>query len=305
MARKKSISNHLPHFYRCWDRYSALSSFIDAIGSSLDESEYDLISIFRSHWVDTARESDLEKIGSLYDMKRKSGERDQDYRNRLKMAILSYKGGGTKNAIQMMLRILLRLPSDYDVPIIEFPPRTYKKTWKLLSNQVWDINPRTIHESSPEITLSVMTKGAKVAQPTIKNLTSGDWVTFNGSLKEGDVLKISKDKAELNGVDVLAKISTERIPTLLPRSKWQFSEMIGGNLGVFDRTNFDESVFAVDIISEITFEWIGYEPAAFEVIIPNEFLIKSGLTTYDITETISLIKACGVKAYVKMEHENR
>jgi hypothetical protein len=271
------------------------------MGSSLDESERDLVSIFRSHWVDTARDGDLEKLGSLYQLSRKSGEEDQDYRNRLKMAILSYKGGGTKNAIQMMLRIILRLPPDVVIPIIENPPVAHRKAWKLISNQEWIINPWTIHEAFPEITLSVLTKGAKVSHPTITNLTTGDSITFRGTLKEGDILKVSNDKAELNGKDVQEKVATEGIPTLLTRSKWQFSEKIGGNLGVFDRTKFDESVFAIDILTEITFEWTGYEPAAFEVMVPNELLTKSGLTIFDIMEGIATVKACGVKAYVRME----
>jgi hypothetical protein len=301
MARKESISNHLPHFYRSWDRSSVLWSFIDAQGSSLDGSETDLVSILRSHWVDTSRNGDLDKLGALYQINRKGGEKDQDYRNRLKMAILSYMGGGTRKSIQMMLRIILRLPPDVEIPIIENPPVAYKRTWKLISNQQWDINPRTIHESFPQITLSVISKEGKVSQPTITNLTSGDFVTFKGNMKEGDVLKISKDTAELNGKDVSQKLNTERIPTLASRSKWQFTEKIGGNLGVFDKTKFDESVYAIDIISEITFEWVGYEPASFEVIIPRDLLVQSGLTTNDVLESISTVKGCGVKAYVRME----
>ena len=302
MAIKNRISRHLPHFYRFWDRYSLISSFLTAIGGYLDESERELRAILRSHWVDTSQSVELDRLGAIYCIKRKGGERDQEYRNRLKTAILSYKGGGTRTAIDMMLRMILRLSPDDLVIIKENPPVQHQEKMKVISNEEWTINPRSIHDSPLNITLSICSPDAKVTDPTIKNLSTGDSCTYLGELGEGDILTYSGDKAYLNKTDVTTRV-TGVFPPSLPRarSRWQYSEQIGGNSGSFDKTLFDTSVFAIDIFTEIIFEWTGYEPASFEVILQKEHLINSGLTSVEIQEAIHMIKACGVKAYVRLE----
>ncbi len=301
MARKKEISQHLPHFYRSWDRESALSMIIAGVGSALDETEKDLVSIMRSHWVDTAHAHDLDHIGSLYGLSRRPGETDPELRNRLKRAILSYKGGGTPGAVRMVVRMLLRLPPDHPVTIIENPKRTVKKTLQVRANQEFLLNPRSIEDTVPRITFEIETPDTLATDPSFTNLTTGRTVTYKGRVSSGDVLVMSADGSTLNGTDVSGSTVYEGFPDLpRRRSTWKYSEQTGGNIGVFDRTAFDESVFAIDIIARVTVEWQAREPAAFEVRIEKELLDTAGLSKFDLLEGLNAIKACGVKAYVQV-----
>lgn len=302
MAIKNRISHHLPHFYRHWDCHSSVWSFLSAIGGYLDESERGMVVVLRSHWVDTSRGNELDRLGSVYSLKRKPGEKDQEFRNRLKGAILSYKGGGTRTAIELILRMMLRLTPDDSVILNEYPPVQHQKKMQVLSNEEWTINPRSIIDSPLCIIFSVRSPGARVTEPSITNLQSGESCTFQGEIREGDTLTYVGGKAYLNQTDVTSRMSGV-FPLSLhrARSRWQFKEQIGGNIGCFNQAVFDTSVYAVDILTEIVFEWTGYEPASFELVLKKDQLIKSGLTPAEVLEGIELIKACGVKAYVRVE----
>ncbi len=301
LARSEKIAERLPHFYRYWDNGSSISGLIAALGKRLDEAEREFVSIMRSHWVDTASGEDLDRLGALYNLNRKEGEPDSDFRNRLKTAIISYKGGGTIGAIQMLVRITLRLPQDYPVKIVENPPINLKNTWKVDADHEWFVNPRNIHEAVPDITISVNTENAKITNPTLMNITTGEAITFRGDVAYGDVLKISSGRAVLNDTDQTDKLSTTTIPKLPRRkSKWRYTEFIGANLGTFDQTQFDNSVFVIEIISTVTFEWTANQPANFELELPKEILMKAGITEKYMQEIVNSVKACGVKAEVKV-----
>jgi hypothetical protein len=301
MARKEEVSKHLPHFYRYWDRVSALSMILAGVGTVLDETEKDLVSIMKSHWVDTAHAHDLDQIGGLYGLSRRPGETDPELRNRLKRAILSYKGGGTIGAVQMVVRMLLRLPPDYPVTIIENPERTMKKTMQVRANQEMVMNSRSIVDSVPRITFEIETPDTLATDPTFMNITTGQTVTYKGQVSSGDILVLSGDTSTLNGTDVSGSTVYDGFPDLpRRRSTWKYSERTGGNVGIFDRTTFDESVFAIDIIARVTIEWKAREPAAFEVRIEKELLDTAGLSKFDLLEGLNAIKACGVKAYVQV-----
>src|SRR3989304_7571073 len=301
VSKKEKISEKFPHFYKYWDPGSLIFVFTDSTGTRLDGSEKELVSIMRTHWVDTASRGDLEKLGALYSIKRRVGESDSDYRNRLKTAIMSYKGGGTKSAIQMLVRMALRLPQDYPVKIEENPVVDLKRTWKVSSGKEWVINPRNIEDTVPDITLAVMTENSKGPDIKLTNLTTDEAISFKGDMLYGDVLKISNGRAMLNGKDATERLSTTDVPKL-PRkkSKWQYKEYVGANLGVFDSTLFDRSVFVIDIISEVTFEWTARQPASFTVELQNEWLMKSGITAEYIQQLVNLVKAAGVKSEVKV-----
>ena len=277
-TRAEKISTRLPHFYLSWDHSSVISTMVESMGKCMDETEKQFVSMMRSHWVDTASSDELDRMGALYSMPRSAGELDNDYRGRLKVAIISYKGGGTQNSIRMITRIALSLPPDYPVEIRENPQVKRKKTWKVRANTAWGVTPGSIADSEPDIIISLETKDARIANPTITNLDTGDGVTFNGDLKYGDVLKLSDGKAMLNGIDKSSSLSSPK-PLSMPRKKnrWQYTESIGANIGIFDQARFDRSVFAVDIMSSVTMEWTAYEPASFEVILPKDLLDKSGI----------------------------
>jgi len=300
VTKAEKIADRLPHFYMHWDGGTNISSIVGAMGKSMDEAEKDFAAIMRSHWVDTASKEDLDSIGAIYTIKRKVSEPDEDYRGRLKTAVLSYKGGGTLNAIRMMVRIAMSLPSDYPVTIEENPEVRLKKTWKLMAGTEWTVNPRNITVAEPEITIVVETENAKIADPVITNKDTGQSVGYKGELVKGDVLRLSGDKATLNGKDVSARL-TGKVPAL-PRNKtrWQYTESVGANLGTFDTAIFDQSVFSVSITSAVTMEWTARQPATFDVIIEKGLLAKSGVTELYLQEIVNMAKGCGVKAAIKL-----
>jgi hypothetical protein len=300
MAGAEKISGRLPHFYKHWDKGSIISGIVSSSGKRMDESEKEYVSIMRSHWVDTASGGELDRIGMIFSIKRKAYEADSDYRGRLKAAVISYKGGGTVGAIKAMVRIALGLSPDSNVEIVENPPAILTKTWKVRAGTEWVINPRNIHDTTPKITVSVDTEHAKITDPTITNLSSGQSITFKGDMKHGDVLKISDGHVTLNGKDVNTMVSAKKAPTLpRKRSTWKYSESIGANVGTFDSTKFDQSVFAIDILSSVTFEWTASQPASFEVRVPKQAMVKAGVTVDHLQDLIDSVKACGVKAEVK------
>jgi len=300
-ARAEKIASRLPHFYISWDKSSTVSSMVSSVGKTMDETEKEFVSIMRSHWVDTANGGDLDRLGSLFSIPRGAGETDGDYRGRLKTAIISYKGGGTLSSVRMITRIALGLSPDYPLEVREYPPVVVNKTWKVRANGEWKVDPRSIAAAEPEITLALDTPGAKIADPTITNLDTGEAITFKGTLSQGDVLKISQGRATVNGIDQTRQLSTTEAPSMpRKRSRWQYTESIGANLGVFDQAQFDKSVFAVDITSSITFEWTALQPATFELLVPRALLDKSGVKAAYLQRLIDSVKACGVRGDVKV-----
>ncbi|WP_424358888.1 hypothetical protein [Methanocella sp. MCL-LM] len=298
--KAERISERLPHFYMHWDRRATISSIVGAVGKNMDEAEKDFVSIMQAHWVDTAPGEDLDRIGRLYSIQRKATETDDDYRGRLKTAVLSFKGGGTRNAILMMVRIAMGLPPDYPVAIEENPAVRLKKTWKLMAGTEWTVNPRNIRDAEPEITIAVETEGARISDPVIRNLDTGESIMYRGELSRGDVLRLAGAKATLNGKDVSSKI--EGSVPVLPRkkTKWQYTESVGANLGAFDSAMFDRSVFSVSITSAITMEWTANQPATFDVIVEKSLLDKSGVSEAYLQEIVNMAKGCGVKAGIRL-----
>lgn len=300
MARAEKIADHLPHFYMCWDETTAVSALVRSAGKSMDEAEKDFVGIMRAHWVDSAARDDLDGIGALYSMARKASESDDDYRGRLKTAVLSYKGGGTANAVRMMVRIALGLPADYPVAIEENPPVRMTKSWKALAGAEWTVNPRNVREAAPRITLEVETENVRITDPAITNRDTGEVVGYRGDLKKGDRLVIEGSRATLNGKDVSERL-TGKAPVLPRRkTKWQYTESIGANLGVFDQALFDRAVFSVDISSTITLEWTANQPAAFDVILEKGLVERAGVTEAYLQEIVNMAKGCGVKAGVRL-----
>lgn len=309
VTRVEKIAERFPHFYLHWEHTSLIYSLIHAMGTQFDEMEKDLLTIMRSHWVDSANDGDLDRFGSIFNMTRReflvngtiTKEPDQEYRNRLKMAITSYMGGGTVPAIRMMVRIALGLPIDYPIVINENPPKIRKWSKEVKAGNEWQMKSYTIQESVPDITLTVVSPDVIISNPTIMNMTTEEAITFRGTLKTGDILQIKKGQAFLNNKDLSNNLSSPRVPTLpRQRSKWKYTEDIGANIGVFDYTQFDTSVFAVDILSSITMVWIARQPASFDVLIPREMLQKAGITEQYLQELVDLIKAAGVVGTVKV-----
>ncbi|HTY90421.1 MAG TPA: hypothetical protein VMC84_04525 [Methanocella sp.] len=299
MSRADTIGERLPHFYLTWNGQTAIAGVIKAVGKTMDETEKDFGSIMASHWVDTASGEELDRLGGVYSVRRKAGESDMDFRGRLKTSIISYRGGGTLGSLRMMTRIALGLPADHPIEILENPPTQLKQTWKASANNEWSVNPRNIDDATLAITMTVETPGARVTDPTITNVDTGEYMTFKGSLAFGDVLRLADGKASLNGQDVTERLSPASLPRL-PRKKtrWRYREAVEANIGVFDSTRFDQSVFAVNIMTAITFEWTARQPAFFEVRIPGDIIARAGVTREYVQELVNSVKACGVRGQV-------
>jgi hypothetical protein len=301
MSRADNIADRLPHFYMTWDKDAAINTLIRSMARALDGAETDLIEILRSHWVDTARDGDLDRLGLMLSTQRKVGEDDQEYRGRLKTAIIGYSGGGTLNSIRIMIRIALGLPEGYPIDIVENPREAMKKSWTVPANGEWTVDPVSIAASQPRITFAVETPDVEINNPTITNLDTGESVTFNGKMGRGDVLNLYGGRAIFNGSDRTGSLSST-VPLALPRGKtrWKYTEAVGSNLGVFDLAQFDKSVFAVEIATTVTFEWAAFLPATFEVHIPSDLLGRVGARAEYVQGLLDSLKASGVKGTVKV-----
>jgi hypothetical protein len=301
MSRADDIADRLPHFYMTWNGDAAITTLIRSVARTLDRTESDLIEILRSHWVDTARRDDLDRLGLALSTRRKVGEGDQEYRGRLKTAIIGYSGGGTLNSIRIMIRIALGLPEGYPIDIVENPREAMKKSWTVPANGEWTVDPVSIASSQPRITFAVETPDVEINNPTITNLDTGESVTFNSRMARGDVLILYGGRAMLNGVDRTSALSST-VPLTLPRGKtrWKYTEAVGSNLGVFDLAQFDKSVFAVEIATTVTFEWAAFLPATFAVQIPSDLLGRVGARAEYVQGLLDSLKASGVKGTVKV-----
>ncbi len=311
MARAEKISQRLPHFYRQWDPASRVSLLSSAVGKRMDEAEKDLISILQAHWVDKASGHDLNKLGALLSTKRKEGEVDSDYRNRLKIAILKYQGGGTVKAVQTAVRIALKLPEDHPVEILENPKVEHDITYNYKiqagkcsvdPDEDYLLKPMSVKDVPLDITITVDTENAKLRDPVLKNLDTGDSMVFRNEVSNGDVLKIGSGRAMLNGEDQTSKLFPRFCKLIIPRegSRWQFRDTIGEHQGTFNSSRFDESYFVLDMISSIMFRWIADQPAEFVLSIPRDLLAKAAITEDEMQEILNSVKASGVKALLRV-----
>jgi len=301
MKRTQRILDRLPSFYKTWDSNSNIFRVVSAFGKRLDESEKELTAILRTHWVDTAFRDDLDKLGALYNIERNNGETDSDYKTRLKRAITEFKGGGTLSAVLSSVRMALGVSMDYPLELIENPPKEVHKEFNVKTGETWSLSSESVLDATPSITICTETKNAKVTNPTITNLDTGEVVTFNGVIRSIERLRIEQGKAFLNDSDVTEKLSTNTAPTLSRRgSTWKYTEPLEENIGVFDGAQFDQSVFAVGIPTvRIEFEWIANQPATFEIRVPQDVISAEGDIAL-VQDVVNSIKAAGVQAMIKV-----
>jgi len=314
MEITKRIIDRLPSFYGAWNEDSLLFRLFDGFGKRLDETQKDLFRVMRTHWVDTAVKEDLDKLGAIYNMKRKLGEKDSDYQRRLKAAIYEYKGGGTVNAILSLTRTLLGMKEEEKLELLENPPALVSIEHKLKSGDTWTLRSNSLQDATPMITFYVEAGDAlfdtarfdestfplEVINPMITNLETKESIVFKGIMSGGQKLVISEGKATLDGIDVTDQVSPTIIPLILRRgSKWQYKEAVKEKIGVFDDAIFDESLFETVVATvKIRFDWTAYQVATFELKLPRELLVRSGISIEDLKEFIDHIKAIGVRGMV-------
>ncbi|MEM1546350.1 MAG: hypothetical protein QXY40_06420 [Candidatus Methanomethylicia archaeon] len=296
MSRAERICERLPKFYKSWMEDSILYKFIKAVSSELDACRDLIVEMMKSHWVDTASNSDLDMMGSIFRIERLTGEDDEHYRIRLRRAIADFTGGGTLTSISSMLRMLI----GDDFKIVEYPPIEGYYEVRVMSGDTWILGSNSVEEStSTEI---IIEAEDTVENPEIKNLDFNESICFNGRLEKGDKLVVKDGKCLLNGVDVTDRASINGLLRLYRKaSTWRYSELIKERIGVFDTTRFDESIFAVSIPkAKISFKWLRYQPATFMVQLSQESLNRSGVSKEYVQEILNSMKAAGVKAIVKV-----
>jgi len=299
MRRTQRIQDRFPHFFMTWDKESSIHKIVAAIGKRLDEADREEVRIMRSHWVDKAYGSDLDRMGALFNIERMPVESDIDYRNRLKRSIIEYKGGGTINAIISSLRMGLGLPDDCPIEIMENPPEEVRRDFKVNPGDTWSFSGESIHDVRPIIELSVESESGGVSNPTLENLDTGEELTYTGEIKTGDKLIVGDGKATLNKRSVKKNISATQAPILTRKmATWSYTEPISEEIGVFDTAIFDESKYAIGISTvNVGFNWVAHQPATFEVRIP-----RAAVSTSERLELaghiVNSIKAAGVRSSV-------
>ncbi|MBS7654097.1 MAG: hypothetical protein QXU95_01045 [Candidatus Bathyarchaeia archaeon] len=301
MKRTKRILNRFPDFYKVWDENSRIFKIINAVGKRLEEADKDTNAILRAHWVDTAFGEDIDRLGAIFNLKRRVGEEDSEYRSRLKRAIMDFKGGGTVSAILSSVKMTLGLPENYQLELVENPPITLERTLEVRTGDTWFMSSNSVLDAVPSITITTETADMTIINPTILNIDTGEKISFNGEIRAGEKLKMGDGRATLNGIDVTERLTVTGFPRLLRKgSAWKYSEQVEETIGRFDTSSFDESVFAVGIpTAKIIFNWVAYQPATFEIKIPKDVIsVKRDLSILE--EVVYAVKASGVKAIIKV-----
>jgi len=301
MKRTKRILNRFPSFYKTWDENSRIFKIISAVGKRLEEADKDTNLVLRAHWIDTSFSEDIDRLGAIFNLKRRPGEWDSEYRSRLKRAIMDFKGGGTVSAILSSVKMTLGLPSNYPIELVENPPITVEKTFEVRTGDTWFMSSNSVLDAIPKITVTTEAADISIVNPAILNVDTGEKISFKGEIRAGEKLVMEDGKATLNGVDVTERLTATNFPRLLRKgSTWKYSEQIEEAIGIFDISRFDESVFAIGIpTAKITFSWVAYQPATFEVKIPKEAISRESDLSI-LEEVIYSIKAAGVKAIIKV-----
>jgi hypothetical protein len=304
MERTKRILDRLPLFYRSWDRDSLIFNLLFAMGKRIDEAEKEVTAILRSHWVDTTFGANLDRLGAIYGFERKPREGDPEYRNRLKQAVIEFKGGGTINALLTSVRMTLGLPRDYPLEMIENPPIEVQREFEVNPGDIWSFSSESVLDADPTIEVSIESDSEKITNPSITNLETNKSITYKGSILKGQKLAIEEGNYRLGRKSVRRNLSTTVVPRILRKQhKWRYEEPISEEIGLYDTAIFDESKFAIGIPTiKLSFKWIAHQPATFEIKIPQEVITRSDDIAL-VKEAIEYIKATGVRAIIKMVNE--
>jgi hypothetical protein len=304
MERTKRILDRLPLFYRSWDRDSLIFNLLFAMGKRLDEAEKEVTAILRSHWVDTSFGADLDRLGAIFGFERKPHEGDPEYRNRLKQAVIEFKGGGTINALLTSVRMTLGLSRNYPLELVENPPIELQREFDVNPGDIWAFSSESVLDTTPTIEVSIESESEKITNPSITNLETNESITYKGSILKGQKLVMEEGTGRLDRRSVKSNLSTTVVPRLLRKQhKWRYEEPISEEIGVFDAAIFDESKFAIGIPTvRLSFNWVAHQPATFEISIPQEAITRIDDVTL-VEEAVDYIKATGVRAIIKIVKE--
>jgi len=286
MKNTERMTNRLPEYMNASEKESLIHSVINCVGSRLEKAENRIGDIMTSKWFPVASLPDLERIGSLFDLYRLTGEDMPTYKTRLYSTVQELlKGVGTVESI----RALVTAAMGIEPVIIENPKLPVVGGSRLLkAGDKWIEECKSVKEPLPKITLHSITP---VRNPTIANLTSGESITYNGLLRSGAFLTINPDgKASLAGIDVSDKITTShnKVPGVSrPTSEWVYQDLNA----FLDSSRFGEATLAgaekYSIIIEL--RWEESKPASFTVKLPlysNKYSATEDISSADLESSI-------------------
>lgn len=299
MSRFERISDRFPRLYRAWEQESSLNTLLHAVSNHLDETEDCVSDIMKAHWIDSAQEAELDKLGLLFGIKRLNTEDDLHFRAHLKRAVDEYKGGGTISVIFEEFKSAFQGNNDFQ--IIENPPDNSIAEFLVIANDTWFLGSNSIKNEKATLSLTVEDEG-EVSNPSIINIDTGESITFNGQLRRGEKLVIEKNCAKVNDKDVTKQVTPNTVPLLLRKgSNWKYSEALLEKIGVFDSGKFDESTFAVGVPTvKVQYSWKRQQPATFMIEIKSQALAQSDLTIPYLEKRVNYLKAQGINAIIKV-----
>lgn len=296
--RTKRIADRLPEFYRTWDPDSVIYKVIDAVGRALAEEQKGVFRVMRTHWVDTANGSDVDRLGAVFELRRNKGESDEDYRERIKNALIQFKGGGTCASVRSLMADFLAADPEA-LEISENPGRTIALERRLSGGQTWRLGSMSVDDASPTIEITLQGEGDVVLNPGLRNLDTRQRVGFEGRLETGQKLVIREGSASLDGEDVSSSVSAPSgFPRLLPAgSTWVYEEEISAKVGHLDKSRFDSSIFSLPVPDALVrMTWSGRQPSTFALKVPIHVLEGGGASEDEARDFLNIIKGAGVQA---------
>ena len=201
-----------------------MASIITANGKVLNEETKDLFGIMRSHWIDSAFSESLDLLGAIFRLKRRKNESDDSFRTRIKYFIVEFMGGGTREAILAQTRLFLGSREGFsEVSLIENPPTQMSVEKAIENGQTWFMKSNSINDENFSFEFKVEEGKNELVNPRISDAENNTSITFNGSIKSGQVLLLDKDgNAKLDGTDVTEKVTNTGLKILRKGSQLEF-----------------------------------------------------------------------------------
>jgi len=97
-----------------------LGAWLYAIVRQMDKIQQRAELAYLIHDVNYATEDDLDEFGSKYDLARRSGESDWDYRKRIKMFTSQLTGSGTRDVLESIINSITEV--DGSANVVTYPP---------------------------------------------------------------------------------------------------------------------------------------------------------------------------------------
>jgi len=265
MENTQRMVNRLPEHYGADQPGSIVRAVLNSWGLQFEQIEKDTNLLMLSRWFATAKLDDLELMGSMFGVERVADDDEQSYREKLSRTILELlRGTNTPKSIRNLVEARMGFPPE----IIENPT-----TCKIIGplpvchNDEWDIDHYSVTEDIPTIIIRSL---SGTRRPSIQNVSTGEFIIYNGFLRKGALLKIGPDgDASLAGIDVSDRMeSSKDLPPYLPKggSQWRYVD----NSATLDSAKFDESAFGNrdGPNVEVKMNWIENVPATFVVKMP-------------------------------------